>query len=106
MHDGDRVAQAERLLSVEHEIDPEELCDFLHHTGADAAENVIKKKLLSTPNLFDDSAEHPKHEHVQDDVLPTAVHKHVSDELINMKVARQEEMKTTKVVEICHACLR
>ena len=76
------------------------LCHFLHKTCSDAAENVIKKEFLGSPNALHHTTEHPEGKHIEEQVLQSAMHKHIGEELINLEIRCQEEVQTEDIVEV------
>ncbi len=99
MHDREYLSETDRLIETE-QPDVEELGNLLHDAGTDAAENVIKNEALRTPYALHHRTEHPKHKHVEDDMLPSTMHEHIGDELENVEVLRHEEVQTTQAVEV------
>ena len=72
----------------------------MQQAGAYSAENVIKKEPLRPPYLFNDTAEHPKGKHVEQNVLPSGMHEHVGEELVKVKIGCQEEMQSQHIVQV------
>jgi hypothetical protein len=44
--------------------------------------------------MLNDASEHPKGEHIEKEVLPTAVEEHVGEELEDIKIVRQRKVQS------------
>ena len=72
---------------------------FLKEAGTYAAGYVIKKELLRSPDSLYDTSEHPKGEHIEENMLETTMHEHIRKQLIKMEIGSQEEMKSQYIIE-------
>ena len=88
-----------RNLLAGHQVELPKLGQLLKKTGTDTARNVIKKELFRTPYTLHHAAKHPQGKHVEEQVVPTAMHEHVGEQLVQAEVGGHEEMQSQHVVQ-------
>ena len=69
------------------------LHEFLNKSCANAAYKVIEQKTLRPPYLFQNTAEHPYGEHIEEQMGKSSMHEHISNQLCCIEVSGKEEMQ-------------
>jgi len=72
----------------------------LEQSSANAAENIVDEIAARPPCLFYQAPEHPQGEHIEEDMLPSAMHEHVGYQLEQAEIGGQYEMKAETVVKV------
>ena len=82
-----------------HHIKLHELCQLLEQAGSDTAGDIVEEELARSPHVLHHAAEHPQGEHVEEEVCQVAVHEHIGEQLVEVEVARKDEVEAKNVVQ-------
>jgi hypothetical protein len=76
--------------------------ELLNKRGTDATSEVIEEKSLGTEHPLEQAAEHPQHEHVEEDMgeVLCIVHEHVGEGLPNLKLRTSPKMKSEPLHQV------
>jgi len=98
--DGSRCTHYAHIIDDARQHRLYELCHFLCESGSESAGEIVDDEVSLTQHLLQDVAEHPECEHVEEKVLPTAVHEHVGERLPEVERGCEEEVQTQKSVQV------
>ena len=67
---------------------------IVHQRGTDAGEEIVNQKPACAPGVFHGTAEHPKGEHIEEDMFEIGVHEHIGDKLPDMEIGCADVMQS------------